>query len=92
MRESEHTSGKSAASASRSCTPGRAVGLERLGNAVQRHIGQRAGLGGAVEQVAQRVDLLVVFEQVGRRAAAHDGAPEIEPNVVIPAQIFRERR
>ena len=71
---------------------GRAVGLERLGDAVQRHIGQRAGLGGAVEQVAQRVDLLVVFEQVGRRAAAHDGAPEIEPDVVIPAQIFRERR
>ena len=32
------------------------------------------------------------FEQVGRRAAAHDGAPEIEPDVVIPAQIFRERR
>ena len=69
-----------------------AVGLERLGDAVQRHIGQRAGLGGAVEQVAQRVDLLVVFEQVGRRAAAHDGAPEIEPDVVILAQIFRERR
>ncbi len=66
--------------------------MQHLGRPVKRHVGQRAFLCRAVEHFTQRIYFIIVFEQFGGGAVAHDRNAQAEPYIIIRAKIVCQRQ